>query len=185
MPPENAKERLRELIAFRAVEVKEEGFVLASGRTSKIYIDLRGLTQDAEGINLIGRLVLDKVEELVPEASCVGGPETGAIPIATAVALLSYQRPRRIQAFWVRKRSKDHGLQNLIERNLERGATAVILDDTVTTGESSFRAAEAVRKFGATVAQAIAIVDRGARENFASAGIPYFAFFTESDLCTL
>ena len=58
----------------------------------------------------------------------------------------------------------------------------MIVDDVITTGGSSLQAATAVKDFGATVVQAIAIVDRGATDNFRKAGIPYFAFFAEKDL---
>src|SRR5487761_327535 len=176
------EEKLRTLIISRCVEIREAGFVLASGKVSKLYIDLRRLTQDPLGINLIGKLVLNKIYELAPNADCVGGLETGSIPIATSVALLSLSQKKELLAFWVRKHQKDHGLQNLIEGNLEKGKNAVIVDDTITTGGSSLIAADAVRDYGANVLYAIGIVDRGAAENFQKSGIPYFAFYAEHDL---
>jgi orotate phosphoribosyltransferase len=175
-------EELKKMIVSRAVEIRETAFTLASGKTSNVYIDLRRLTQDPKGINLIGGLVLQKIEELSPEARFVGGLETSAIPISTAVALLSLKGGKGLRAFWVRKKQKDHGMQNTIEGNLEKGAKVVIVDDTVTTGGSSLQAADAVREFGARVVQAIAIVDRGAKENFAKVRIPYFTFFRDTEL---
>ena len=44
------------------------------------------------------------------------------------------------------------------------------------------QAIEAVKEFGGRVVYAIAIVDRGARENFKQASIPYFAFIDEPEL---
>ena len=176
------KEELRKLIVSRCIEIKKEGFTLASGKVSNLYIDMRRLTQDPLGINLIGRLVLDKIYELAPDADCVGGLETGSIPIATSVSLLSLNQKKELKAFWVRKHQKDHGLQNLIEGNLNKGNNAVIIDDTITTGGSSLIAADAVRDFGARVLYAIGIVDRGATENFRKSQLPYFAFYSESDL---
>ena len=170
------------MIISTAIETKETGFTLASGRTSNLYIDLRRLTQDPVGINLIGELILDKIEELAANAEYVGGLETASIPVSTAVSLLSLNRRNRLKAFWVRKQPKDHGLQNKIEGNLARGAHVVILEDTTTTGGSSLKAVEAVREFGAKVVQVIAVVDRGAKEAFQGESIPFFAFFTESDL---
>jgi orotate phosphoribosyltransferase len=176
------RELLRTLIISRCVEIKDSGFVLASGKVSKLYIDLRRVTQDPLGINLIGRLVLNKIYEIAPTADTVGGLETGSIPIATSVALLSLNQKKELSAFWVRKRQKDHGLENLIEGNLAKGENAVIVDDTITTGGSSLAAASAVRNYGANVLYAIGIVDRGAVENFQKSGIPYFAFYKESEL---
>jgi orotate phosphoribosyltransferase len=176
------RERLRSLIISRCVEIKDSGFVLASGKISILYIDLRHLTQDPLEINLIGRLVLNKIYEIAPSADSLGGLETGSIPIATAVALLSLDQKKELTAFWVRKHQKDHGLQNVIEGNLSKGKNAVIVDDTITTGGSSLIAADAVRALGANVLYAIGIVDRGATENFRRSGIPNFAFYTENDL---
>ena len=174
--------RLLQLIMEKAVEEKAEGFILASGIRTNLYVDLRKISLDPEGSNLVGTLILSKIRELAPDADAVGGLETGSIPISTSIALLSRNDKKPLNAFWVRKKLKDHGLQNLIEGNLKRGARVVIVDDVITTGGSSFQAAEAVNNFGAKVVQAITIVDRGATENFKKAGIPYFSFFSEKDL---
>jgi orotate phosphoribosyltransferase len=175
-------EKLRILIISRCVEIKESGFTLASGKVSKLYIDLRRITQDPLGINLIARMVLSKIDELAPEAEFIGGLETSSIPISTSVAMLSLNQKKQIGAFWVRKRQKDHGLQNLVEGNLSKGSKVVIIDDTITTGGSSLQAAEVVKEFGAHVIYAMGVVDRGARENFQAAKIPYYAFYSELDL---
>lgn len=174
--------KLKQLIVSGAIETRKEEFVLASGLRSNLYVDLRRITQDPEGINLIGNLVLSKIREVSPSAEYVGGLETSSIPIATAVSLKSYGTTHSLKAFWVRKKPKNHGLENLIEGNLRKGGKVVIVDDTVTTGGSSLQAAQAVNNFGARIVQAIGIVDRGAKEGFRKAGIPYFAFLTEQDL---
>ena len=177
-------ERLRSLIASRAVEVRPEGFVLASGIRSSLYIDLRRITQDPEGINLAGRMVLSKIREMFPEARFVGGLETGAIPISTAVTMLSFSADHKgeLSAFWVRKKQKDHGLQNMVEGNLDKGGLAVIVEDTATTGGSSLQAVEEVRRFGAEVLGVIAVVDRGAAKNLEKAGVKFVSLFKEEDL---
>ena len=183
------RERLKSLIISRAIEKKGgEGFLLSSGRRSALYIDLRKITQDPEGISLVGELVLSKIREICPDARFIGGLETASIPISTAVVLLSYQKSGRefdevkLGAFWVRKKQKDHGLENKIEGVLEKEGRAVIVDDTLTTGSSSLQAAEAVRNFGAKVVLAIGVVDRGAGENFKNAKIPYTFLFSENEL---
>lgn len=180
-PEQVDQERLKQMISARAIEVREAGFKLASGKFSKLYIDLRRIIQDPLGINLVGKLVLEKVIDLAPSAKCVGGLETSSIPISTAVSLLSLKKKNQLSAFWVRKKEKDHGLGNRIEGNLEKDSKVVILEDTVTTGGSMLQAAAAVREFGATVVQAIAIVDRGATDAFEEERIPFYAFFKESD----
>jgi orotate phosphoribosyltransferase len=173
--------RLLDLIRAKGVENTSEGFTLASGMRTNLYVDLRKINLDPEGVNLVGAITLQKIRELAPQATHVGGLETGSIPISTAVTLLS-NSGHPLSGFWVRKQTKDHGLKNLIEGNLTKGANTVIVDDVVTTGGSSLQAVKAVREFGAKVVQVLAIVDRGAAENFRKEGIPYFAFFVEKDI---
>ena len=179
---QSKEKRLLEIIIQKGVEKKAEGFVLVSGIKSNLYIDLRKVSLDPEGSNLIASLILAKIKEISPDAGFIGGLETGSIPISTAVSMLSNNDPKPLNAFWVRKKLKDHGMQNLIEGNIEKGGKVVIVDDVITTGGSSFQAANAVKDFGAKVIQVITLVDRGATENFRKAGIPYFAFFSEKDL---
>lgn len=173
--------QLLDLIRVKGVETKSEGFTLASGKRSNLYIDLRKVNLDPDGINLVGKITLKKIREIVPQATHVGGLETGSIPICAAVTMLS-KGVHSLAGFWVRKQTKDHGLRNLIEGNLTKSASVVIVDDVVTTGGSSLQAVRAVREFGAHVVQVIAIVDRGAAENFKKEGIPYLAIFEENDI---
>ena len=107
-PTEEKEDRIRllALIKSRAVEMRNEGFTLASGKKSNLYVDLRRITQNPEGINLIGRLVLAKVRELTPNARCVGGLETGSIPIATAVSMLSLQGRKSNQCLLGQKKTQ-------------------------------------------------------------------------------
>ena len=176
------EQKLLDLILKKAVERRAEGFTLASGIKTNLYIDLRRITLDPEGINLIGSLVLKKIRELAPSADCVGGLETGSIPIATALALLSSRQAKPLEAVWVRKKQKDHGMQNLIEGNISKNSTVVLVDDVITTGASTLQAAGQVRQLGAKIVYAIGIVDRGALENFKKEEIPYFTFYNEKDL---
>lgn len=173
---------LLDLIKQNGVLEARSGFRLASGKMSNLYIDLRKISLDPIGINLIGSLALQKIRDLAPKTSHVGGLETGSIPISSAIVLLSQKSSSPLSGFWVRKQAKDHGLKNLIEGNLKAGADVVIVDDVVTTGGSSLQAARAVKDFGAQVVQVITIVDRGAKEIFRREGVPYSAFFEESDI---
>ena len=182
MEVKDRKESLRRLIIEKAIRKSDVGFILASGRRSNLYIDLRKITQDPQGINLIGRLLLNKIQEIAPESDCVGGLETASIPISTAICMLSFSAKKPLVAFWVRKQEKDHGLRNRIEGNLQRGAKVAIIEDTVTTGGSSLQAIEAVRESEAIVIQALAVVDRGGAESFRKVGVPFIALFTENDL---
>lgn len=117
----------------------------------------------------------------------IGGLEMGAVPIAAAVAAVSFVKGTPLPAFFVRKQVKEHGTQSLIE-GLVKGETiagkrVVIVEDVTTTGGSSLKAVEAVRAEGGSVIRVITVVDRleGAADAFARAGIPFSSILTARD----
>lgn len=176
--------RLIEIIRRRSygtgVEIR-----LASGRTSNFYFDLKPTLLDPEGAYLVGSLITAAIAP--GEADMVGGLEMGAVPIAAAVAAVSFARGRPLPGFFVRKQAKEHGTQSLVE-GLMKGETisgkrVVIVEDVTTTGGSSLKAAEAVKAEGASVVRVMTIVDRleGAAETFARAGIAFKPLLTVQD----
>ncbi len=150
------RQRLLELFKSRAVFRGD--FVLASGIRRPCYFDGRLVTLWPEGALLIGREILPLMLEAGVEA--VGGMTTGADPIATSVALVSYQEGRPIPAFIVRADVKDHGTHKRIEGPLREGARVGIVDDVITSGGSVLRAIEAVEAEGCTVGKVVVLLDR-------------------------
>jgi orotate phosphoribosyltransferase len=183
MPPHDYRAELFELIRTRSFgrgKIK-----LVSGRESDYYIDMRPTTLHPAGATCVGELIADALEGLPVEF--VGGLESGAIPIATAVATASNRRGGNIGAFFVRKKAKDHGARKLVE-GLPKGQTlqgrnVVIVDDVMTTGGSSVQAIEAVREDGANILLVLTIVDRleGAAETFAKEKLPFRALYTADE----
>ncbi|MFN3746074.1 MAG: orotate phosphoribosyltransferase [Hyphomicrobiaceae bacterium] len=176
--------RLVEIIKARSFTTGRE-IKLASGRSSSFYFNMKPTMLDPEGARLIGSLICAALEG--KNADMVGGLEMGAVPIATAVAVMSCSTGRPLPAFFVRKQAKEHGTQSLVE-GLPKGETlkgrrVVILEDVTTTGGSAMKAIEAVRADGAVVERVITIVDRleGAAETFQAAGIAFEPILTAAD----
>lgn len=142
-------------------------FLLASGDVSSYYIDGKMTEVFSEGAYLIGEVLYERTSGLQVDA--IGGLEVGAVPLTTA-ALISYHlHGRRMEGFWVRDKVKNHGTQKLVEGRLEPSLRVVIVDDVITRGSSSVKAAEAVRAIGCEVVQVLALVDRlQVPENFSS-----------------
>ena len=178
-----ARARLRDIIHARSFgfgEVK-----LASGRVSNFYINLKPTMLDAEGAALLGRITLDA---LVGERiDYIGGLEMGAVPIAGAVAQLSFMTGAPVQAFFVRKKPKEHGaklsIEGLMPGESLRGKRVVIVEDVTTTGGSALKAVDPVRDAGAEIAFVLSIVDReeGATENFAAMGLDFRVLYRASE----
>jgi orotate phosphoribosyltransferase len=133
-------------------------FTLASGAKSNRYFEGKLLTLHPEGAHRVGEAICDILEG--SGAQAVGGLILGAIPIATAVAVVSYGRGKPMPAFLVREAAKEHGTKKQIEGHLEPGMRVAIVDDVVTRGGSVFKAIEAVEKIGCKVVKVVAIVDR-------------------------
>ncbi len=150
-------------------------FTLSSGIKSKYYFDGRLLTLDPEGAMLSGKAFNRLLRGT--NVVAVGGPTLAADPIVTAVSLISYMEGRPISGFIVRKESKEHGTQNLIEGPLLRKSRVAIVDDTCTTGGSLLAAISAVEGMDCTVEKVCVILDRDGhgRDLFARKGYSFEA----------
>ena len=84
----------------------------------------------------------------------------------------------------VRKSTKEHGLQRLIEGPDVVGRRVLVVEDTSTTGGSVLTAVRAVRQEGAEVVGVATVVDRGtgAREAIEAEGAAYRSLLGLADL---
>ena len=147
-----------ELLATHSVFYRPENpFVLRSGKTSPFYFDCRRTTMLPAAMPLIGELVFERVRGAV---DAVGGLTMGADPIACAVAYWSELAHQPIAAFSVRKETKAHGMQRLVEGSVKDGARVAVLEDVVTSGGSTLQAIANCRAEGFTVERVVALVDR-------------------------
>jgi orotate phosphoribosyltransferase len=175
------RQRLLELLTARSFAKKR--VVLASGRESDFFIDCKQTVLTAEGHALVGDLLLDAIGPFAPVA--VAGVELGGCPLASAVALTSFLRGKPMDALYVRKDAKEHGSRRDIEGNttLPAGARVALVEDVITTGGSTLKAADKLRAAGYVIVGVAALVDRseGGREAIEKTGIPIATLFTRRD----
>ncbi len=153
---------------------------LSSGRRAEYYVDLRRITLDGRAAPLVGQVMLDVTAGL--EYDAVGGLTLGADPVAAAMLHAAAARGRTLDAFVVRKAGKAHGLQRRVEGPDVAGRRVLAVEDTSTTGGSVLTAVEALREAGAEVVGVAVIVERGAADAVAAAGLPYLQAFGLADL---
>jgi orotate phosphoribosyltransferase len=177
MPVTDRDELLQEI---KTKAVVHGDFTLSSGKKSSFYVDLRRVTLDGRAAPLVGKVMLDLTDDLGYTA--VGGLTLGADPVATAMLHAAAARGRQLDAFVVRKAVKEHGMQRRIEGTDVTGRRVLIVEDTSTTGGSPLTAVEAAREAGAVVVAVATIVERGAAERIAEAGLEYRHAFTLGDL---
>ena len=154
--------------------------ILSSGKEANYYVDLRRVTLDSEAAPLVGEVMLELTKDFDFEA--VGGLTLGADPVATAMMHTATKRGQKLNSFVVRKSEKAHGLQRRIEGPDVNGKKVLAVEDTSTTGGSVLTAVEALRAEGAMVVAVAVIVERGAKAAIESAGLPYLAAYSLSDL---
>ena len=174
-----SRARLAEIIRKRSFGRGE--ITLASGRKSDFYFNLKPTMLDPEGASLLAELTYEALKD--DNLDFVGGLEMGAVPLAGAIAQLSWIKGHPIAAFFVRKKPKEHGARLAVEglakgENLQ-GKRIVIVEDVTTTGGSALKAAEAVRDAGGEIVLVFTMVDReeGAAETFAEAGIEFRSLY--------
>lgn len=173
------KQKLRTIIS-RASLLRDGEFRLTSGRSSNFFFDLKRTMLDPEGASLLADLLFDRIKG--EPVDCIGGMETGAIPIVATLCMRSWpQKP--IKGFFIRKEAKGHGTDQRVDGLLENGSRVILLEDVTTTGGSAMRAVEQVRRAQCTVIKVISVVDRleGAEDNFRRSGIRFEALFDQRD----
>jgi len=160
--------------------LQNRDFVLASGRSSSFFFDMKRTMFDPEGAALAADLLFDRVRD--EPVDFIGGLETGAIPIVAVLCTRSWPE-KPLKGFFVRKEAKGHGTDQQIDGLLESGSRVILFEDVTTTGGSVMQAAAAVHRRGCTILKIIAIVDRleGADQNFKDAGINFESLFTWRD----
>jgi orotate phosphoribosyltransferase len=155
---------------------------LSSGKEADYYIDLRRATLHHAAAPLIGTLLRQLTADWNYVA--VGGLTLGADPVATAMLHSAAGEGMVLDAFVVRKATKQHGMQRRIEGIEVSGQRVLVVEDTSTTGNSVLTAVEALREAGATIVGVATVVDRdtGAREAIEKEGLPYRYLLTADDL---
>ncbi|WP_433504937.1 orotate phosphoribosyltransferase [Pseudonocardia halophobica] len=186
--PSDDTDRLRLAELVREHGVVHGKVTLSSGREADYYVDLRRVTLHHEAAPLVGRLLRTLTADW--GYSAVGGLTLGADPVADAVLHAAAAERAAdpgvppVDAFVVRKSTKEHGLQRLIEGPDITGRPVLVVEDTSTTGGSVLQAVRAVREAGATVVGVATVVDRatGAREAIEAEGAQYRALLGLADL---
>ena len=172
---ETSMNTLESIFAAKLLDVKaiklqpNDQFTWASGWKSPFYCDNRKTLSFPELRTFVKVELTRLVLENFAEADVVAGVATGAIAQGALVAD-ALGKP----FIYVRSKPKDHGLENLIEGELQAGQKVVVVEDLISTGGSSLKAVEAIRRAGGEVVGMVASYTYGfpvAEKAFAEAGV--------------
>jgi orotate phosphoribosyltransferase len=172
------------LLQINAIKLKPSTpFLWASGWKSPIYCDNR-LTLSFPAIrNYIRDEFAKNIEKQFGKPDVIAGVATGAIGIGILVA-----ESLGLPFVYVRPEPKKHGRQNQVEGFLQKGQNVVVVEDLISTGNSSLLAVEALKEAGANVKGMAAIFSYGfdiATENFKKANLDLFTLSNYENLLTL
>lgn len=154
--------------------VQTGDFVLASGKRSNYFVNIKRASTDPAVLREIARAIAPYVDDRK-----IAGMALGAVPLAVATALET-GRPYVM----IRNEAKDHGTKELVEGEVQEGDEFVIVEDVATTGGSTLKVVHALREKGARVSRAIVVVDReeGAASALSSNGVELISIFKAKDL---
>lgn len=172
------------LLQINAIKLNPKNpFTWASGWKSPIYCDNR-LTLS---FPLIRNYIRDEfskhIEKQFGKPDVIAGVATGAIGIGVLVA-----ESMGLPFVYVRPEPKKHGRKNQVEGFLQKGQNVVVVEDLISTGNSSLMAVEALREAGANVKGMAAIFTYGfdvAEENFKKAHLDLYTLSNYQNLLNL
>ncbi len=162
---DTAKKTAELLLKIKAIKLSpNEPFTWASGWKSPIYCDNR-ITLSYPAVRVFLKQEISKiVVDTYGKPDVIAGVATGAIAIGVLIA-----QELGVPFVYVRPEAKKHGRQNQIEGYLESGQNVVVIEDLISTGNSSLHAVDALKKAGAVVKGMVAIFTYGfdvATQNF-------------------
>lgn len=170
-----SREIARNLLDIEAVIICTDNyFTWTSGIKSPIYCDNR-LTMSYPAIrtNIAKAFVqlIEQMDQIDQLPDVIAGCATAGIPHAAWIA-----DKLDLPMVYVRSKPKGHGKGNQIEGDIEKGQRVVVIEDLISTGESSIEAAKALQQEGAEVLGVLAIFTYGlekSKQQFEKANLTY------------
>lgn len=167
---DTAKKTAELLLQINAIKLNPKNpFTWASGWKSPIYCDNRITLSFPPIRNYIREEFSKHIEKEFGKPDVIAGVATGAIGIGMLVA--EYMG---LPFVYVRPEAKKHGRQNQVEGFLQKGQNVVVVEDLISTGNSSLMAVEALKAAGANVKGMVAIFTYGfdiSVQNFKDANV--------------
>jgi len=165
-------EFVKEFVSFLHQKeiIKFGDFILASGKSSSYYVDLRLVPSYPHEFRMMVKYLENQITNdigLDNFESIVSVP-TGGLVIASALAI-EIVKP----LIYVRSKPKNYGTSKSVEGKIHDGMKVVMIDDVATTGGSVVNAIKSLTDVNIPVKDTYVIVDRmeGANEALAELGV--------------
>jgi orotate phosphoribosyltransferase len=176
----SSRQDLADLLRRCAIRRTDEAFQLSTGAWSRDFVDLRGALSAGAALATAARAFIDTLDEAGASYAAIGGMTMGADPIAHSVAVLS-----GVSWFSIRKQEKREGSGRLIDgATIRPGLPVVLVDDTVSSGQSVIRAVQVLQDRHADIVAVCALLDRSTHlaPALAERSIRYLPVLTYDDV---
>jgi len=181
MKPSVSHQIAAKLLQIQAIQLNlESPFTWASGWKSPIYCDNRLSLSYPSIRDFIKQELKSLIESEFAEAEAIAGVATAGIPQGALVA-----DAIDLPFIYVRSKAKGHGMTNMIEGVVKPGQKVVLIEDLISTGGSSIKAAVALKEAGIDVLGMAAIFTYGfqvAVDNFAQVELKVATLSNYSDM---
>ncbi len=135
------------LLEINAIKLQPNNpFVWSSGIKSPIYCDNRILLSFPSYRNLVAKEIATLISQKYKSVDIIAGVATGAIGIGLLVA-----EKLELPFIYVRPESKGHGRKNQIEGCVEKNKKVFVVEDLISTANSSVKAIQALKNEGMKV----------------------------------
>lgn len=157
------------LLNIKAISFNpKKPFKYSSGILSPVYTDCRLLMSHPKERIIIRNLYAETIQS-TGKFDVIAGTATAGIPHAAWIA-----DKLKLPMIYVRGNTKDHGKGNQIEGILYKKQKVAVIEDLISTGESSAETVLAIRKGGARCSYIFSIITyrmKKALDNFKSDNI--------------
>ena len=154
---DNAKKVAKILLQINAIKLNPKNpFIWASGWKSPIYCDNRIILSHPKTRLFIRNEISNQINKFYEKPEIIAGVATGAIGIGILVADLL-----KLPFVYVRPSAKKHGRENQIEGAFHKGQSVVVIEDLISTGNSSLMAVDALRNAELNINGMISIFSYG------------------------
>lgn len=170
MEEQQARQIANILLTTKAVKLSpNQPFKWSSGWNSPIYCDNRVTLSFPEERTTIKNALAQLIRISFPHVEAIAGVATAGIAQGALVA-----EELNLPFLYVRPEPKKHGMKNTIEGAFKPNQKIVLVEDLISTGGSSIKAAQNLADAGASVLGVVATVTYGfaeATKNFEKANI--------------
>ena len=169
------------LLEINAIKLQPNNpFIWSSGIKSPIYCDNRILLSYPSYRNLVAKEIANLILQKYKSVETIAGVATGAIGIGLLVA-----EKLKLPFIYVRPETKGHGRKNQIEGIIEKNKKVFVVEDLISTANSSIKAIQAIKKAGMRVLGMSSIFTyelKIATDNLKSESIDFFSLSNYSTL---